>query len=332
MNAIYPWQNTIWQQLIEPLQQGRLSHALLLTGEQGLGKEQLAKCFSQLALCQKPQQFACGECKSCLLFQANTHPDIQWVEPDGRQIRIDQIRAMTEKISQTAQQGGRKVAVIAPAEAMNTAAANALLKCLEEPSGNTLIILLSHSPKRLLPTILSRCQRLALQKPSFEQASIWLATWISDKAQREQLLHLANGNPLQAKAYFEQELLSVLEQMQQILRKMTIGQASLVADAQQLMKTAGRSNQEKLEFLQRLLLINQWLIWQLIQQSFGLPTAMATSIDWQNYLESPHFSRQLFQLLEQVQSKLKLVSGSNNPNPQLLLEHLLAQWQQVLKN
>lgn len=331
MSAIYPWQSATWQQLIEPLQQGRLSHALLITGEEGLGKAKLAQHFAQFALCQKPKQTACGECKSCLLFQAQTHTDYQWIEPDGRQIKIDQIRAMTEKLSHTAQQGGRKVAVIAPAEAMNTAAANALLKCLEEPSGNTLIILLSHSPKRLLPTILSRCQRVGVQKPSFEQASIWLATWVSDKSKREQLLHLANGNPLQAKSYFEQDLLSVLQDMQQTLRRMIIGQCDLVADAQQLMKSAGRTNQEKLEFLQRLLVINQWLIWQLIRQNFKLTSAMAEDIDWQSYVSNPQFSRKLYQLLELVQSNLRMVGGSSNPNPQLLLEHLLGQWQEIVR-
>lgn len=331
MSAIYPWQSTTWQQLVEPLQQGRLSHALLVTGEQGLGKAKLAQHFAQFALCHKPQRFACGECKSCLLFQAQTQTDYQWIEPDGRQIKIDQIRAMTEKLNQTAQQGGRKIAVIAPAEAMNTAAANALLKCLEEPSGNALIILISHSPKHLLPTILSRCQRVSLQKPSFEQASIWLATWVSDKPQREQLLHLANGNPLQAKLYFEQDLLAVLREMQQTLRRMIIGQGDVVADAQQLMKAAGKTNQEKLEFLQRLLLINQWLIWQLIRQNFRLASAMAEDIDWQSYISNPQFSRKLYQLLELVQNNLRMVSGSSNPNPQLLLEHLLGQWQEIVR-
>lgn len=332
MSKIYPWQNSTWQQLIEPLQQGRLSHALLITGEQGLGKSQLAKHFAKTALCLKAGQTACGECKSCLLFQAETHTDFQWIEPDGRQIKIDQIRAMIEQLSQTAQQGGRKVAVIAPAEAMNTAAANALLKCLEEPSGNTLIILLSHSPQRLLPTILSRCQKVSVHKPTFEQASIWLATWISDQAQREQLLRLANGNPLQAKEYFEQDLLSVLKQMQQLLRQMMIGQADIVADAQALMKNAGKTNQEKLEFLQRLLLINQWLIWQLIQQNFQLPNALTENSDWQNYHQQPKFAQNLYQLLELSQSNLKMVAGNSNPNPQLLLEHLLSQWLQILRS
>lgn len=327
---IYPWQKESWQHLITPFQQQRMAHALLLTGEQGLGKEHIAQLLAKTVLCHQPDEFACGECKSCLLFQAETHSDYLWIEPDGRQIKIDQIRNMIDKLSQTAQLGKMKVACIAPAEAMNTAAANALLKCLEEPTSQTLIILISHSPKRLLPTILSRCQRVALQKPSFVQADIWLSTWLSVQSERQQLLHLANGNPLQAKAYFEQDMLPLLQQIQAQLRRLLIGNADIVSDAEALLKMAGKTNQEKLEFLQRVLLIQQWIVWQLIRQNFSLTHLLANQEDWQQLQQQPRFAQSLYRMLELIQRLLKEVTGNSNPNPQLLLEYLLSQWQHAL--
>ena len=133
-----PWQDNLWQQMITCCQRGALAHAYLLRGMPGVGKFQFAKALAAYLLCKSPvNNRYCGQCKECELLHAGTHPDIAIIEPDepGRAIRIDKIRQLTGFAHKTAQQGGRRIIIMNPAEAMNIHAANALLKCLEEPGG-----------------------------------------------------------------------------------------------------------------------------------------------------------------------------------------------------
>src|SRR5690606_29876569 len=115
-------------------------------------------------------------------------------------IRIDQVRELVEFVVQTAQLGGRKVVLLEPAEAMNINASNALLKSLEEPSGDTVLLLISHQPSRLLPTIKSRCVQQACPLPSTAQSLAWLGSALPDASPEElhELLVLAGGSPLSA--------------------------------------------------------------------------------------------------------------------------------------
>lgn len=192
MQSLYPWQN-------EPQQRWaglrvRLPHAILLKGPQGIGKLDFAMNLAQSLLCEAPQAdgMACQHCPSCHWFQQETHPDFRLVQPDAlaeadegeereagkkkpsRQISVDQIRALADFANLSAHQGGHRVVLIHPAETMNANAANALLKTLEEPSGKMLIILVSHKPQQLLPTILSRCLALSMPMPTPEASSAWL--------------------------------------------------------------------------------------------------------------------------------------------------------------
>src|SRR5690606_21599578 len=125
-----------------------------------------------------------------------------WLAPEeaGKAIRIDQVRAGVEAMGQTAQQGGMKLLVMEPAEAMNRAAANALLKTLEEPAGSALIVLVADAPAQLLPTIRSRCQQLLFPLPTGEQSRQWLATFAHDAEAVAAALAEAGGRPLAARA------------------------------------------------------------------------------------------------------------------------------------
>ena len=214
MNKLYPWQYEPWQRWIGL--RSRLPQAILLKGPQGIGKFDFAMNISQSLLCGNPlaDGLACHGCPSCHWFQQETHPDFRLLQPDAladaeegeereagkkkpsRQISVDQIRALGDFVSLSSHQGGHRVVVIHPAEAMNTYAANALLKTLEEPSARMLIILVSHKPQQLLPTILSRCLTLAIPMPTLEESTAWLnQQGINNPAE---MLAQAGFAPLQA--------------------------------------------------------------------------------------------------------------------------------------
>ncbi|OBY89629.1 DNA polymerase III subunit delta' [Pseudomonas sp. AU11447] len=200
MADIYPWQQGLWQQLSS---RPRHAHAYLLHGPAGIGKRALADNLVHFLLCQRSAgNNACGQCKACQLLAAGTHPDFFLLEPEEpeKPIRVDQVRELVGFVVQTAQLGGRKVVLLEPAEAMNLNAANALLKSLEEPSGDTVLLLISHQPSRLLPTIKSRCVQQACPQPSAEQARAWLAGALPAEPVEtlDELLVLAGGSPLTA--------------------------------------------------------------------------------------------------------------------------------------
>ena len=179
-----PWQQPLWQQLTEQHQQQHLSHAYLVSGEPGSGVQQFLTAVAVGLLCRQPEGLlACGHCKSCLLLAAGTHPDVQLLMPqDSRQLKIDQIRTAIEAAAMTAQQGGYRVIIILPAEAMNRHTANALLKLLEEPGANTVLLLGSYAPATIAPTVRSRCQKLTLPPPTAAAAQIWLQSQGIDNA------------------------------------------------------------------------------------------------------------------------------------------------------
>ncbi|MBD1550373.1 DNA polymerase III subunit delta' [Pseudomonas typographi] len=199
MVEAYPWQASLWQQWAGRAQH---AHAYLLHGPAGIGKRALAERLMARLLCQQPALDACGRCKACLLLAAGTHPGRFLLQPDepDKAIRVDQVRELVDFVSQTAQLGGHKVVLIEPAEAMNVNASNALLKSLEEPAGSTVLLLVSHQPSRLLPTLKSRCVQQACPLPSKAHSEQWLASALPEVAadERAELLVLAAGSPLVA--------------------------------------------------------------------------------------------------------------------------------------
>lgn len=205
MTSVYPWQTGLWQSVCRLAEQGRLPHALLLAAPEGMGKEHFARTFANWRLCQQPQQDqACGSCRSCQLLAAGTHPDLCWVTPevDGEKvskvIKIEQARAVVEFANQSAQLQGFRVVVLCPADALNTASANALLKTLEEPGRDMVLLLLTERPMALLATIRSRCQLLPMTVPDAEVAMSWLRQQVPDAHQAETLMQLARGAPVAA--------------------------------------------------------------------------------------------------------------------------------------
>jgi DNA polymerase-3 subunit delta' len=214
-----PWLDGHWQRLQDAQRQGRLGHALLLSGPAGIGKRQFADLFAAGLLCARPteQGEPCGSCAECLLVKSGTHPDLTRLAPDAEsktgEIKADAVREVCSRQSLTASRGPRAVLQIAPAEAMNAFAANSLLKTLEEPADSTLLILISEDASRLPATVLSRCQRLTMLAPGPEDAQAWLSARMSvPHGDIGLLLRVAHGAPLRALALAGDDALTVREQ------------------------------------------------------------------------------------------------------------------------
>lgn len=199
--VLYPWQTGAWQQL-QSLRE-RLPHAILFHGQAGTGKAAFAEAFAQSLLCESrlADGHACGACLSCGWFVQYGHPDYRRVRPEAleddassdaedaepraalktsktpsKDIRIEQVRALADFMNISTHRQGQRVVLLYPAEALNSASANALLKTLEEPPPATVFLLVSSNLERLLPTILSRCRQISLPLPTTSQSLAWLAS------------------------------------------------------------------------------------------------------------------------------------------------------------
>lgn len=189
---------------------GRLPHSLLLVGQKGLGKYELARRFAASLLCESPtiDGLACGKCLACNWFEQGNHPDFRLLQPDAlndeievedgkkkpsQQITIDQVRALDEFFNIGTHRGGLRIILVNPTEAMNRSTANSLLKTLEEPAPDTLFLMVSSEPMRLLPTIRSRCQVVPVPVPSMKLAQKVLAD--EGITQAERWLAMAGGSP-----------------------------------------------------------------------------------------------------------------------------------------
>jgi len=173
---VFPWLDTSFKQLSDRIAAAKLHHALLIQGPSGLGKASFTMQLGQLLLCKARQgDKVCGQCQSCLLNAANTHPDLHVVESD-KQIGVDQIREAIKKLGSSAHMSGAKVLIIYHAHTMTESSANALLKTLEEPTANTFLLLTTDKPERILATIKSRCEKLALPVPDLDTTLSWVKT------------------------------------------------------------------------------------------------------------------------------------------------------------
>ena len=232
-NQIYPWQTSQWASITKQYTDNSLPHAFLFSGLKGVGKLHFAKCLVAFLLCENNQNSqACGQCKQCKLLEAQTHSDYRLTEPEegSAVIKVDAVRSLVEFFTLSSLQGGLKITILCPAEALNHNAANALLKTLEEPAGQSIIILISHTAGKLLPTIRSRCQVVDFNAPAHEVAHDWLRENLpqdsidpTSEADVIALLQLASNAPLRAKEYAEinavAENNSMLDEMASLLKK-----------------------------------------------------------------------------------------------------------------
>jgi DNA polymerase-3 subunit delta' len=349
----YPWQQLLWQHFIGQYEQSRLPHALLLTGQKGIGKWHYANVIADFLLCVSPKSnLACGQCRSCQLNLVGNHPDKSLIIPEdgAKLIKVDQIRHLSSRISNTAQQGGRKLIILGPVEQLNSNAANALLKNLEEPSSDTFFILYSHVFSGVIATIRSRCQLLSLPTPDPHIVIKWLedqgfghdikvasaaAKTPEDNSTLLGVLDLAGQAPLVARSLLDNS--DTTERLQSFYD----GLLSLQL-AQQISTNYVDINIAKLWLDIELNEIVEWWL-QLLQKLVTQPykerfypinspygfiesmTQLQKQCDQLNMQWLHKFMDKLFLL------KKQLLKGAN-PNKQLLLEELLMDWCAIINN
>lgn len=322
--SIYPWQKELWSQILKREQNQRMPHALLFAGPEEIGKQAFAEHLANYMVCRKKGIHPCGGCKDCLLFQAGTHPDVMHVMPEDkhRQIRIQQVRNIVDFLACRSNQGGYRVVIVCPAEDMNMYAANALLKSLEEPGDNTLIVLVSQRPESLLPTIRSRCQQVSFSLPPSLLAMEWLNDRLSDRESAASALMMAQGRPLAALRYVRDHQSEKWALLEQGLKAILRCEKSL-AEVSESWKSLD------------LVFVLQWLIQRVASMVRYKMTGDVS------YLQVACQSEEMISLI-QCCGQLELVefhdwlvkhygqaAGQINFNAQLLVEALLVRWQNL---
>ena len=321
--TIFPWHQNSWDLFNQYLIQNRVPQALLINGAKGLGKQSLAYSFAKTLLCNQRLSTAqsCGQCSRCKLFNAKTHPDFIDLSPkeDSKIIGIESIRELIIKLALKPQFENYRVVLVNPADQLNKAAANAFLKCLEEPNERTCIILLTESLSKLPATILSRCQKMTLAKPKREIAEAWLAE--QQVIQNNVLLlNLAQNAPLLAKEYAEKNILPLRQQCFSDWLTIANGQVNPIEIAEKWHK-------------QQVSLIIFWLIsWSvdLIKCFYQTPAINLYNPDLQVSLQTLVNQLKLKDIYyfydKLLQSKQRMDSQING---QLMFEELLILWAQL---
>ncbi|HMU87091.1 MAG TPA: DNA polymerase III subunit delta' [Agitococcus sp.] len=321
MNTVYPWQQAIWQILVQSRARQTLPHAFIFSGVQGVGLFEFSQVMSAWLLCQQPQSDgACGLCKSCQLWQAQSHPDYrlvaQLVDDKGKTsqvIKVDQIRELLDFLNKSAQLNGYRVAVIHHADTLNTNAANSLLKNLEEAGKNTAIILLTEQPLSLLATIRSRCQQFNFVVPDLAQAKVWLGKQLKQAQQADLLLALSAGAPLAALALQDQ---SWLEQRHALAKAILA-----VLQQKQTALLALQSFHKQLEPEQQLKML-QLLFSDVLFSKLGQQQAIKNSdlLPIINSMAECLSAQQIIALQQQCLEGLRLIAANIQAN--LILENL----------
>lgn len=325
---IFSWQRELWPRLWQAKTENRLAHALLFVGMEGIGKRQFAEALACSMLCSKPSPFgvSCKACDGCYLISAKSHPDLLVIEPEekGKAIVVDQIRDVIKLVNETTLKGGYRIIIVDPATAMNMNSANALLKTLEEPTPNTLLILISDQGLRLPATIISRCQKVIFAKPSHTEAMAWLrAQLVDDKVDPQLLLKLADGAPLKARSLLDKDLLLLRENVYQ-------GMYSLIEGQTDPLQLAA-----KLHEADHLCVIDLLLSWltDLLRYKLTEDPASLINSDYQTEITKVSIKllhANLLAYIEQLQQTRADLLVPINLNKQLLLEDLLIRWAQYV--
>ena len=319
---MFPWQSLNWQNLAKSHQNKRLGHGLLFHGAAGIGKKAFAIEFAHWLMCEQPlDDKSCGECKSCKLIKAGSHPDLLTLYPEevGKSIKVDQIRELIQKVSLSSHGLGYRVIIISPADALNVNASNSLLKTLEEPPANTILILITDKPSKLTATIRSRTQMVRFDLPSEDQSLQWLNLQDIDKA--DLVLKLSAGAPLAAAAMAKDEGLEVREKLFSNWQELATGNVDTLESATMWTK-------EGFKILGDLPLnwVSSWLT-DMIRSLQGGHIENMANLDYAQTLQKLAGQvdlKSMYGLLDRLNDTIRL---SDTPANQLMLvEGLLLHW------
>lgn len=324
-NDELPWQADLWTRANQARRAGRLAHALLLAGPRGVGKRIFARRLAASLMCEARADdgHPCGACRGCVQMGAGTHPNLTWLtreinektDKEKRDISMEQLRGMMERLSLASHYGQARVLVVDPADALNVNGVNALLKTVEEPPSGLHILLISERPMALAPTLRSRCQRLNFQIPPQAEAEAWLRVQAPD-LDAGAALREASGAPLIALAARD----SVSGDLQHAWRDQLLAVAEQRVDP---LAAAGRlaSAGSKLspELVQDWLRNFQRMLHQLLRALAGVGDERALAMV-ASRLGAGHIEQLL---AETIESQRRL---QGNANPQLAVESLMISW------
>ncbi len=324
------WHQRPWSFVTARLAAGQLPHALLIGGEQGVGKRAFADRLAHSLVCEQPAgpEFEpCGHCKQCELVAAATHPDIRVYAPEkSRMIKVDQVRALSAFAVASPQVARRKLIVIDRADQLNINAANALLKTLEEPSADVVLLLLQETGRPILPTLRSRCQAMVIPTPAPEVATDWLAAQLARQdagskvsaTQCRQALAMARFAPRLALDYLAGDYLALREEALDLFRRFMKSELA-VGEAVRPFKALGAEP--------TLWLMELWAA-DLARVGAGGTARDTEAADMLGFLARVNPPWKAHQLLDSIrESRAALVY---NASPELEAERLLIQWQALM--
>jgi DNA polymerase-3 subunit delta' len=341
LSAPFSWQGAQWTQLSRAFAVKQLAHAYLLSGSEGLGKSLFADSFARYVLCMKPivqdavgrladTAVACGSCNNCLKCGVGNHPDILTIEPEegSKNIKIDQIRRLSEFVIRSSHSGGAKVVIIQDAHLLNANAANALLKTLEEPNDNTHVFLVSDHPGRLVATIRSRCQKLSFEVPGADIAASWLQTIIGE-GNINSILEASDMRPLIALQLAEGDSLQDRAQFLQSICDVKAGKKSI---QHVLLLVAKNGESEVLQHFSAFLSkLTKYSLTGIIDNEGdpGLQSMYALLIPSKQKSIAQTVARSLALFYTEVETARRQLASTTNPNPQLIMESILWQWSKL---
>ena len=319
---MFSWQTSNWQNLTTSQQNKRLAHGLLFHGVKGIGKNAFALDFAHWLICEQPlADKACGKCKACQLIQAESHPDFLTLYPEeeGKAIKVDQVRELINKIALTSYGQRSRVIIISPADALNVNASNSLLKTLEEPPANTVLILISDKPSKLTATIRSRTQMIRFDLPSTEQSLQWLKQHDVDNA--ELVLKLSAGAPLSALTMAEDEALHIRDKLFNNWQELANGHADALESATMWIK-------DGFKIIENLPLnwVSSWIM-DMIRSHQGGHIESMVNVDYAQTLQNLAGQvdlKSIYGLLDRLNDTIRLTGTS--ANQQTLVEGLLLHW------
>lgn len=304
-------------------QEDRIPHAMLFCGTEGVGKSLVAEALAAAILCHAPvNNQACGHCKACQALAAGIHPDFFQIQPESETkaapaIRIEAVRKLQEEIARIPLLSERRVVIMQEADKMNEAAANCLLKTIEEPSGQIVFILLTSRPSALLDTIISRCMRVEFGILQPEELVAILHQQGIEEPLAGKLASIADGSVSKALAMQDEELLNLQTQAFDLASAAgTLGVEQLLQLAKEM---SSHSRERLIQWLGFLAMIYRDLL--MLYSGSGLPLYNQSDIDRLSSLLNKYHQQELLQLLQLVQDYQKRLGS--NVNTQLCLEGFL---------